>query len=416
MKFLSALFWATISLNCLGAHTLYFDALDIFSLHSIELKRNKLGLAPRYAERRSIELDLLNDMSEYKQYVTSSLVIQSKNAVSINLSFKEFLLSESASIIIWDQDNMTDPLILTSSDNNIDHEYWTPIIESRNIMLRFMAPKRELHLNKLVLGTVNLGFRTFSDSLYLSGSCNIDVSCSEGDDWQEESSSVAVISTGGSTFCTGFMVNNTRNDNEPLFMTADHCGITHSNARSLVVYWNYQASSCGGDRDGAKNQFTSGATFLASSTRSDFTIVRLSSKPDDRWGIHYAGWDRSDSASNSAVAIHHPSTDEKSISFENDPTTITSYIGNISPGDGTHIKVSDWDYGTTEPGSSGSPLFDQNKRVIGQLHGGYASCSSRTADWYGRIYTSWEGERTPQTRLKDWLDPDNTGAMFIDTL
>ena len=66
--------------------------------------------------------------------------------------------------------------------------------------------------------------------------------------------------------------------------------------------------------------------------------------------------------------------DEKSISFENDPTALSSYGGTSSPGDSTHVWVKDWDKGTTEPGSSGSPLFDSNHRVIGQLHGGGAAC------------------------------------------
>jgi hypothetical protein len=61
-------------------------------------------------------------------------------------------------------------------------------------------------------------------------------------------------------------------------------------------------------------------------------------------------------------------------------------------------------------------LFDQNHRVIGQLHGGYASCTSKTADWYGRLNVSWEGGGTPSTRLKDHLDPDNSGVEFVDTL
>ena len=45
----------------------------------------------------------------------------------------------------------------------------------------------------------------------------------------------------------------------------------------------------------------------------------------------------------------------------------------------THTAQIDWDDGTTEPGSSGSPLFDQNHRVIGQLHGGYAACGNDEA-------------------------------------
>jgi hypothetical protein len=199
-------------------------------------------------------------------------------------------------------------------------------------------------------------------------------------------------------------------------MTANHCRINATSAASLVTYWNYQSSRCGGARNGTLNQFNTGSRFLSSSAKSDFALVRLNSAPNKEWGVTYAGWDNSGVDASSAVAIHHPNTDEKSISFENDPTTVTGYLGSEVPGDGTHVRVEDWDKGTTEPGSSGSPLFNQDHRVIGQLHGGWASCSSQTADYYGRIYTSWEGDGSPSTRLKDHLDARNTGASVTDTL
>ena len=111
-----------------------------------------------------------------------------------------------------------------------------------------------------------------------------------------------------------------------------------------------------------------------------------------------------------------PDGDEKRISFEDDPVATTSYFSSVSPGDGTHIYVEDWDLGTTEPGSSGSPLFDPNHRVIGQLHGGLAACGNDDPDWYGRFSVSWAGGGTNATRLSNWLDPGNTGALTVDTL
>jgi hypothetical protein len=80
------------------------------------------------------------------------------------------------------------------------------------------------------------------------------------------------------------------------------------------------------------------------------------------------------------------------------------------------VRVADWDLGSTEPGSSGSPLFDQAHRVIGQLHGGFASCTSQEADWYGKFSVSWNGGGTSSTRLSDWLDPDGTGVLVTDTV
>jgi hypothetical protein len=132
--------------------------------------------------------------------------------------------------------------------------------------------------------------------------------------------------------------------------------------------------------------------------------------------VGYGGWDRSGAAPSSATTVHHPNGDEKRISFENDPVTVTSYYGTASPGDGTHLRVADWDLGTTEGGSSGSPLFDAAQRVVGQLHGGDAACGNDLPDWYGRFSASWSGGGTSATRLSDWLDPTSTGATTLAAL
>ena len=96
---------------------------------------------------------------------------------------------------------------------------------------------------------------------------------------------VGVISTGGSTFCTGFMVNNTANDKTPYFMTAEHCKINSRTAKSLVVYWNYQASACGGRRNGGKNEFNTGSQFLAKSAKSDFKVLTDITGFEDAFGL-----------------------------------------------------------------------------------------------------------------------------------
>jgi hypothetical protein len=114
------------------------------------------------------------------------------------------------------------------------------------------------------------------------------------------------------------------------------------------------------------------------------------------------------------VAIHHPNCDEKAISFNHDPITVTSYLGESTPGDGTHWRIDEWEDGTTEPGSSGSGIWDPNHRLVGQLHGGYASCTSITSDWYGRLSKSWNGGASDNTRLRTWLDPQGTGVLVKD--
>lgn len=262
------------------------------------------------------------------------------------------------------------------------------------------------------MGAGYRGFRTRHESEHgkprreLSGSCNIDVVCPEGNGWEAEIASVAVYSKGGSLACTGAMINDAESSGAPHFLTANHCGVSSSNAASVVAYWNYQSSSCvpgSTSGDGPLTQFSSGATHLVSNSQSDVTLIRLNDLPNPEYGVTYAGWDRSGNAATIAVAIHHPSCDEKRISFMYDTTAISGFFRS---GD-THVRVADWDKGTTEPGSSGSPLFDQNHRIIGQLHGGSAACGNNLEDYYGRFFKSWTAG------LAQYLDPVSIIILFI---
>ena len=85
------------------------------------------------------------------------------------------------------------------------------------------------------------------------------------------------------------------------------------------------------------------------------------------------------------------------ISFDNDPASTASWGGAAT------WHISNWEDGTTEPGSSGSPLFNQDGRVIGQLYGGTANCSNNIDDYYGRFDVSWASGGAANVRLSpDW--------------
>jgi len=285
----------------------------------------------------------------------------------------------------------------------------------------------------------------------------MDVECLAGNDsWRDTVKASAVISTGGSTFCSGSMLNNTAEDKKPMFMTANHCGINSGNAATLVTYWNYQNTVCrtpgggasGGPGDGSLAQFNTGSFFRAASSPSDFTLVELDDPINPAFDLYWAGWDHTPylapggpglgdhacavtpdptdpPSAGLCASIHHPATDEKRITFAETTTATTSYSGTTPPGDGTHVWVH-WDASppyfasppnVTEPGSSGSPLYNADHRFIGQLHGGPSACGStgdNLSDYYGRLSVSWIGGGTSATRASDWLDPANTGVLTLD--
>jgi hypothetical protein len=395
--------------------------VDFAAVTLEDQERDLAGLPPRYAIPNAFDLTPAGSgMWETTDEGSTSvwrLAVSSPGAVSLNFGFRRFHMPKGGALFVYASDFRHVLPAFTARDDAAHGELWTPPVESGSVVLEVTVPSALKDEVVLELTSVNVGYRGFRDVMTpLSGSCNVDVVCPQGDPWRAEIPAIAVISTGGSTFCTGFMVNNTAQDQKPYFMTANHCGITSGNAPSLVAFWNFETTPCGGTPNGQMTQFNTGAFFRASSSPSDFTLVELDSAPNPAWGITFAGWDHSGADATSAVCIHHPNTDEKRISFENDPTTTTSYLQNAVPGDGTHERITDWDLGTTEPGSSGSPLFNQDHHVIGQLHGGFASCSSQTSDWFGKFSRSWSGGGTNSTRLSNWLDPLNTGALSIDTL
>ena len=224
----------------------------------------------------------------------------------------------------------------------------------------------------------------------------------------------ARITIGGKTLCSAVLLNNTAQDGTPLLLTAKHCGIgenAESPASSVVVYWNYETSQCGGSADGNLRQNQSGGQLLADNARSDFSLVQLDQVPAANYQVYYAGWDARAIASPSGVGVHHPSGDEKRISFYD--TLAQPRAANVDGATVDSWQVR-WDRGITESGSSGSGLFNGNHQVIGQLSGGNSSCAqTKGADVYGRFDISWNGDSQPQLQLQTWLDPIDSGVTTL---
>ncbi len=351
------------------------------------------------------------------------LRILSPDAKSLNLGFTTFRLPAGGELTLYTPDYQIIRGPFTAADNDAHGEFWTPILEQNEVVLQLTVPTDFRNEVQLELTAVNHGYQDLKEANAIqSGACNVDVVCPEGDPWRDQIRSSGVYTVGGVWTCSGALVNNTAQDMTPYFLTADHCSVSSGNAASVVVYWNYENSTCrtpgspasGQPGDGSLDQFNSGAIFRADYGLSDMTLIELDDPIDDAVDPYFSGWDATSGDEPGAIAIHHPNTDEKRISFENDPTSTTSYLGTSVPGDGTHVRVTDWDLGTTEPGSSGSPLYNPEFRIIGQLHGGYAACGNDESDWYGRFDISWSGGGTAATRLSDWLDPLNTGDTVLD--
>ncbi|OQY30011.1 MAG: hypothetical protein B6244_01760 [Candidatus Cloacimonetes bacterium 4572_55] len=398
--------------------TVTLPAVDVDSLRDLEQIEHAQGLPYRFGAPFDTYIDLIESGTRDALLdggVLWRYKIVATGAYTINLIYDVYWLPENAQFFIYTPDR-GDILGAFTSYNNKDHGYFgTGFTRGDTAILEYYEPPGASQSGQIVISRVVNGYknpthvekdlRSFGDS----GSCNINVVCPEGDDWQEQIRSVALMTTSsGFRFCTGGLLNNVREDLTPYFLTASHCGAGPTN----VFVFNYESSTCPyPGTNGSTAQSIQGATVLTSGQASDFTLVELQETPPESYNVYYAGWDARDQSMSSSVGVHHPSGDVKKITFS-DMTGI-SWPGMINWTDGSSSPAhSHWRVvytnGVTEPGSSGSPLFNQDGLVVGQLHGGSSSCEEPDEDnYYGKLPYSFPS-------IRQYLDPDNTGTLTLE--
>lgn len=339
--------------------------------------------------------------------------ISSPGALSLNFNFSKFKMPVGAKLFVYDADR-THFIGSFTHQNMQDHGGLAmSLIQSDHIIIEYFQPGNVTGEPALEIDRVTHGYRSILhrfDEVQRgpfgnSGSCNINVACPESIGWEDQIRSVALIIVNGNAHCTGSLVNNTANDGTPYFLTANHC--ISGNLSQWVFYFNHQAPACSGNT-GPTNQSVSGALLRASNSGSDVALLELLSDPPESYNVFFNGWDRTGDTPTQATCIHHPAGDIKKITHEHDAPYQAVNAGAAT------WHIDQWEEGTTEGGSSGSPLYDQNGRVIGQLYGGSASCSNTGGlDYYGRFDVSWDGS-SATNRLRDWLDPSGTNVTVLD--
>jgi lysyl endopeptidase len=265
-----------------------------------------------------------------------------------------------------------------------------------------------------------------------SGECNVNVVCPLGQPYPDQIRAAAYYEVTddddhATYICSGTLLADVPHDRRAYFLSAGHCVSSATEAASMVVYWNYQSQTCSSlvpPPGGFFNDDQHGAALRATRADADFVLVQLSQVPDASWDVYFAGWDASGAEPSGTIGIHHPSGDVKKITAGPAPGTIDNCIGTGGSSTDTHWETGPYTQGTTEGGSSGSGLFatsntagSRARLLIGTLSGGFAACDSsdpsqpnNETDCYGKVAAAWNGS-SASTRLRDWLDPANTGAL-----
>ncbi len=306
-----------------------------------------------------------------------------------------------------------------------DGTWWTPIVFGDAIGIELaMAPGSDM---PRVMPSIKGIMYLFCDGVQChSGpgstmACHNDITCNAS--WAEgDGRGVALIyfnSGGGCTRCSGALLNRGPGDLSPLFMTANHCVNTQAEADTVEVLWHYNTPTCNGTPPAYNTLLESdGAILLKRHPGADWSLLGLLEAPQTDT---YLGWDAGNWASgNAATGVHHPRGTFKRISTGTSAGTTDGVqfcdasIGTVAcnctgglciSGDVFNVGYTS---GTTEPGSSGSPAFDSNRRVRGALTGGPVGCAPVNSQ-YGRLDRAF-------ANLRYFLnDPDiPVGVVFVN--
>jgi len=343
------------------------------------------------------------------------LGISSPGALSINLAFRYVSLPEGAKLFVYNASHTVSLGAFTQKHISADYTFGTELVEGDAIIVELYEPAERVGQSSLEIFRVTHRYRSIDAFLERSfgdsDNCMNNVRCPAYAGYDDQIRSVVCLVSGGSEFCTGALINNTCNDGTPYVLTANHCG--SSGFGSWIFRFNWESSGCSDPPSSPSSNSISGGTQRAANPGSDMSLVEITAANAETvlagYGVFYAGWDRQNNTTNNAYGIHHPSGDIKKISFTTGPTVSASYAG------ATCWRTGTWTDGVTEPGSSGSPLFNSSGQIIGQLYGGPSSCSqegnaTNGVDYYGKLFTSWTGGGSNSSRLSNWLDACSTGA------
>ena len=445
------------------------------------------GISNRFAYPVRINFNINNSghwktLDDGSKLWTLDLVLP--EALSTNVIYDKFWLPKGAKFFVYNKNTQSYIGAVTSEFIKGTYEnpesYSTGLLLGENVTFEYYQPATVKETPIIEIGRIDYGYRfinyivdavkpskkgnSFQENLGFgsAANCHVNINCSpEGDYWQKEKNAVArimLVYSGGSTWCSGALMNNTREDFTPYFLTAFHCLKNEFDARSIknksnylqhcIFYWHYEHPSCNNNGYEPRIYSTRGARVIANSDStgigegdnyrysSDFALFKLEEDPRDINGAnpYYLGWSMSsDAGTNDGVGIHHPRGDVKKISTYG-AKPVTAYpTGVPSSHPRYNMRASLWEirwiqtsnnHGIDEGGSSGSPLINKNGHVIGQLLGSpdsaYCENPSKRA-WYGKLNVSWNNPNglngavsDSARRLNVWLDPINRGVTTLN--
>ena len=366
------------------------------------------------------------------------LQLRAEAAKGLVVMYDHFYLPKGSKLYAYTPDRLQVFGAYTAKNNSTTQRFLTGILNDDAVVVEYYEPAAVRNQGSLrifridyifeavekatsdypfqVAASARLGFGSSAD-------CHININCTQGNAWQTVKRGVCrimMVLEEGIGWCSGTMLNNTENDGTPYLLSAYHCQDGYTPMYDLWRFdFNYESSNC--QNPASEPEFISvlGSKLRSAWANTDFLLLEIQNPIPADYQVYLNGWNKSAQVPTQTTLIHHPTADLKKITTTNQVAQIytTSILWNneVTTPPNHHFRVTFNQGGTFQIGSSGGGLFDQNKRLVAQLHGGFPDTLCRvTTAYLGRFALSWEGGGTRETRLKDWLDPNNQNINLLD--
>ncbi len=412
------------------------DAVVMAAIKYDLMESNGIGMKNKISQIKAQSSGNWHDEDNFKVW---KLNLKTEGDYGIIIYFDRLILPQGSSIVAYSSDKRYSVGPFYKNNNKNVKTFALPEIPFNEVIVEARIPKEKQNYFEADISEIGTTIirqaknqLTSNQGFGSAASCYVNVNCSDADGWQDQKRSVVKYTYtdgGGIETCSGALVNNTNKDDKNYMLTAQHCGqtCTAEELGQAVFYFNYEAPSCENpdDDSGLTGQTVIGCSRIAASGPqedsgtgpfgSDFHLFEINKIPDS-YNIYYSGWNRHDldKVKGNGVVIHHPFGDIKKISFwgtfERSYTSAMDFEAHsiLSPsGKG----------GTVEPNSSGSPVYDNQKLIVGTVSYGSQGCVKGLENptvGGGRFWSHWDKNGDDNNRkLAPFLDPSNSGVMTL---
>ena len=333
--------------------------------------------------------------------------LHSDKAKGISLFFDKFLLPEGGKLFVYNPSQSIVYGAFTSENNNDANQLLIRPLASDSIIVEYQEPftapfEADLHIS---LATHEL--RKVNDFMASNECTPVVTGQVKAEILKRAVCLLYMVGDTQSSWGSGALINNA--NHKPYVYTAGHNIETADLAPKTVFYFNYEVPEVDVNFQGSRQFTISGSKLISRDSYVDFALVELNKMPPADYRPYLAGWTRNTPKA-PYMCIQHPYGDIKKVSYANEHDVSsfsdTSY--------GKYWWVKRWQNGITQSGSSGSPLFDADGYIVGNLTGGKSFCDTPVDDYFCQFTASWDYYSDINKQLACYIDPNGTDAVSME--